>query len=97
MPDVNDTPARSQTTLRRIANAKRTLQAAGWTVLPPSPPRRGPTLDQCQYPDLRGEPGDTCTHSTSRSRTTKHGWLWLFPYHYDAPLSELFDKRVSTP
>lgn len=85
----------NQTTMRRIANARRVLQSAGWTVTPPAPVIARPMLDQCEYPDLRGEPGDTCTHSTGRLRKTRHGTLWLCDDHFAAPIAELFDERLN--
>lgn len=83
-----------QPTARRIANARRVLQAAGWTVIPPVQVRKSVMLDQCEYPDRLGDPGDTCTHSAARQRMTRHGSMWLCGDHFDAPLKELFDERV---
>lgn len=83
-------------TARRIANAKRTLEAAGYIVIVPSPKPPADLRDQCEYPDHRGEPGDTCIRLTRRKRDTPHGWLWLCSEHYDAPLDELFDERVES-
>lgn len=78
---------------RRIARAAKVLRDAGWHV---APPVRTPAdmRDQCEYPDLRGEPGDTCTALTARSRKTKHGWLWLCEGHLSRPEEELFDARL---
>jgi hypothetical protein len=50
-------------------------------------------LDQCEYPDRQGEPGDCCTNSASRRRKTRHGWLWLCGEHFGRPVAELFDDR----
>lgn len=84
----------AKTTDRRISRAAKVLRDAGWHV---SPPIRIPAdkRDQCEYPDLRGEPGDTCTRPTNRSRRTKHGWLWLCDAHIGCPEAELFDERLA--
>lgn len=85
----------SQTTARRFANARRLLEAAGWTVMPPSPSSKHVLFDQCEYPDRHGSPGDTCVNDAHRNRKTRYGTLWLCPDHFDAPLAELFDERLN--
>jgi hypothetical protein len=57
--------------------------------------KRQRIYDQCQYPDRRGEPGDTCTNNASRKRHTRHGWMWLCGEHISRPVAELFDERVN--
>lgn len=88
MPDTKPEP-----TARRIANARRLLQSAGWTVTPPTPVSRPILLDQCEYPDRRGAPGDCCTNLTRRNRKTRFGTMFLCDDHFAAPLTELFDER----
>lgn len=90
---MNNDPATSQTT---VAKAAKLLRSRGWTCIEPTPtPRYYPMLDQCEYPDRRGAPGDCCINSTRRSRKTKFGTMWLCSDHFAAPLSELFDERLN--
>jgi hypothetical protein len=51
-------------------------------------------LNQCEYPDLRGELGDTCTKLTDQERTTIRGTFWLCPDHIGCPIDQLFDPRM---
>lgn len=88
-------PKLSQITAK-VTRAAALLRAQGWTVTPPVPPApRRIEPDQCEYPDLRSEPGDTCTNHARRKRHTRHGWLWLCSEHIACPASELFDERLA--
>lgn len=80
---------------RSIQRAASLLRAQGYTVLPPASPRKSATLDQCEYPDRLGEPGDCCTNFARRKRHTRYGWLWLCANHIAAPEAELFDDRLA--
>lgn len=62
-----------QTTPRRLSNARRLLESAGWAVLPPVPRPRKPIADQCEYPDQVGASGNGCTNLTRRLRQTSQG------------------------
>jgi hypothetical protein len=80
----------------KIGRAKRTLEAAGWTVMPPYHSGRRVTLrDQCEFPDMAGSPGDCCINTNTRLRRTKHGTLWLCRDHFNEPASKLFDERAA--
>lgn len=85
--------SQSKTTDRQRRRAAKLLRDAGWTVLPPVVMPRD-NRDQCEFPDLRGEPGDCCTNLTSRNRKTDFGTMWLCCEHFHSPLSQLFDLRL---
>lgn len=57
--------------------------------------RRVRLYDQCEYPDRRAEPGDTCTNIAARNRRTRFGTMWLCGEHFGAPVKDLFDERLS--
>lgn len=83
-----------QTTPRRLSNARRLLERAGWAVLPPVSRPRKPMADQCEYPDQVGAPGDCCTNLTRRLRQTSQGTMWLCSGHFEAAENELFGEVV---
>lgn len=78
---------------RKITAAANVLRRAGWVVIEPKLRRPTKLLDQCEFPDLRGDPGDTCTNSAAEKRQTRWGFLWLCPDHMDRPAKELFERR----
>ena len=84
-----------QTTERRLLNARRLLEGAGWAVLPPVPRPRKPMADQCEYPDQAGALGNCCTNLTRRLRQTSKGTMWLCSGHFEAAEHELFREAVN--
>ena len=80
---------------RAEARAIKLLVSRGYSVIEPQARPAAKMLDQCEYPNRQGLPGECCTSSASRNRKTIHGSMWLCSVHIGAPESDIFDERIN--